>query len=69
MLACSPSEVGTVTPYEGSIGALSEGGVGVIGNIWCILGRIPGVFARVSRWCVRGAARIWAGAVGVVNVW
>lgn len=25
--------------------------------------------ARVIRWCIRGAARIWAGAVGLVDVW
>ena len=28
-----------------------------------------GGLARVIRWCVRGAARIWAGAVGLVEVW
>ena len=30
---------------------------------------MPGVFARVTRWCVHGAVRIWDGAVGVDKVW
>ena len=68
VVAHSPSEVGTVTPPEGSIGALYEGVVGVIVIIWCLLGRILGVFDRVTRCCVHGSSHIWDGAVGVVDV-
>ena len=56
MLSRSPSEVVTVTTYEGSICSLSEGGVGVIGIIRYLLERITGMFTRVMCWCVRGAA-------------
>ena len=69
MLACSPSEFGTLTPYEGSICVLYIGGSSVIGIIWCLIGIIPGVFACVTCWCVHGADCIWSGSVGVVNVW
>ena len=30
---------------------------------------MPGVFAHVKLWCVRGDVRIWDGAVGVDEVW
>ena len=62
VLVLSPYQFGTVTPYEGFVGALSEEGVGVIGIL-------PGIFACLTRWCVRDAVHVLDGAVGVVNIW
>ena len=30
---------------------------------------MPGVFACVTRWCVRGVVHIWCGTVVVDDVW
>ena len=44
-------------------------GVGVVGmGVGSAAGDTGGL-ARVIRWCLCGAARIWAGAVGLVEVW
>ena len=51
ILARSPSEVSMVTPSELFLGTCSEGGVGDVGIM-------PGMFACVMHWCVRGAIRI-----------
>ena len=40
-----------------------------MGIIWCLIGRILGVFDRVMCLCVRGDARVWAGDVVAINVW
>ena len=72
----TPSEGSNVSLYEGSTVTLSKGfidspsevGVGILGSIWCFVGKIPGVFACMTRWCVCGASRIWDGYVGVVDV-
>ena len=62
VLGHSLSEVGMVTPSEGCVnGMFSEGVVST--------GIIPGVFALVTRWCVRGAKRICVGVIGVDDVW
>ena len=61
-LAHSPSEVGMVTPSEGCVSGWSSGGVGFTGIM-------PGVFAIVANWCVRGAKFICVGDVGVYEVW
>ena len=58
MLARSPSKVGMVTTSEGCVSAWCAGCVGSVGII-------PGVFACVKRWCVRGAKCIGVGAVVV----
>ena len=58
MLARSLSEVGMVTPSEGCVIGWSGGGVGSASIL-------PGVFALVTRWCVRGAKIICVGYVGV----
>ena len=62
LLACSPSEVGMVTPSEGCVSGWSDGGVGSTGMM-------PGVFAIVTRWCVHGTKRICVGAVCVDEIW
>ena len=62
MLERLPSEVGMVTPSECFVGTCSEGSVSVVGIM-------PGVFARVTCWCLHGAVHIWDGAVGVDEVW
>ena len=50
-----------VTPSEFFSGSYSERGVGVVGIM-------SGVFARVTRWCVRGVVRIWGGDFGADEV-
>ena len=62
VLARSLSEVSMVTPSECCAGVCSKGGVGSVDIL-------PGVFARMMRWCVSGSIRIWVGAVGVDEVW
>ena len=54
-----------MTPSKGFIGAPSEGGVGVLGIIWIILGKTPDVFTWVTRSCILGDSRVWAGAISV----
>ena len=58
----SPSEFGVVTPSEDYGNGISFGGFGSTGII-------PGVFALVTRWCVRGDKRICVRSVGVDDVW
>ena len=48
VLVHPPSEVGMVTPSGGCVSVLSDVGVDCVGIIPC-------VFARVTRWCLRGA--------------
>ena len=62
VLGQSPSEFGMVTPSEGCVNGMVSGGV-------VSTGIIPGVFALVTSWCVRGAKSICVGAVGVDDVW
>ena len=62
VLARANSEVGIVTLSECSVGVCFERGLGSVGIM-------PGVFARVTRWCVRGARRIWVGALGMDKFW
>ena len=51
-----------VTPSECFFSSCSEKGVGV-GLM------MPGVFARLTRWCLRSAVCIWDDAVGVDEFW
>ena len=61
MQARSPSEVGMVTPSDFfSVPVLKRCRFRLI---------MPSVFARVMRWCVCGAVRIWDGDVVVYEVW
>ena len=51
--------------WFGGVPTLDFGGV-----ITLEIGRImPGVLARVLRWCTRGSVLMIAGAVGCVDVW
>ena len=62
MMARSPSEVSMVKISEGCVIGWSGGGVGYAGIV-------PGAFALVTRWYVRGAKRICVGAIGMDEVW
>ena len=53
-----------MTPSENAKRSPSEFGVG----IHCDIGRMPGVFARVTLACVRGAALMAAVVVGLVEL-
>ena len=64
MLVHSLYEVGMVAvkPYEGCVNGMFSGVV-------VYSGIIPGVFALVTLWYVRGAKHIYVVAVGVDDVW
>ena len=53
-----------LTPSENAMRSPSEVGVG----IRCDMGRMPGVFARVTLACVQGAALMSAVDVGLVEL-
>ena len=51
VMMCLPSKVGIVTSSECCAGVCYKGGVGSVG-------KITGVFDRVTHWCLRGAIHI-----------